>query len=171
MSDEEIANIHTLFTDHIHEMEEVIQHSAHILSNMTSYISIVLGPEMFEAKLHNIQIIPLTKSTAIFILVTDTGYVENQTIEVPEAIEPADLERTVNILNECLRGAPLYQLRTMLKREVINVIRQHVRNYEQVLEVLQTSFKSEKAEKVFYSGKTNLLNQLNSRMLIRSECF
>lgn len=156
---DERLDIRSIFSDRIQELEEVIQHSARILSNMTSYISLVLGPEMFEATLKNIQIIPLSKGSAILILVTDTGHVENQTISVPESIDASDLERTVNILNERLVGVPLYQLRYKLKSEVGHVLRAHIQNYRQVIGMLLPSVDLEKTEKIFYSGKTNLLMQ------------
>ncbi|WP_100406739.1 heat-inducible transcriptional repressor HrcA [Bacillus solitudinis] len=159
LTDKEEADIRSLFTERMQEIEEVIQQSARILSNMTSYISIVLGPEMFETKLRNIQIIPLSKNSAILILVTDTGHVENQTIQIPDSIEAGDLERIVNILNERLMGVPLFQLRMKLKKEIRDVMRAHVNNYEQVLSSLSNSFDIGKSEKVFYSGKMNLLTQ------------
>jgi heat-inducible transcriptional repressor len=157
-ADEEL-DIRSIFSDRIREVEEVIQHSARVLSNMTSYISLVLGPEMFETTLRNIQIIPLAKGSAILILVTDTGHVENQTIAVPETIDASDLERTVNILNERLMGVPMFKLREKLQSEVKEVLRTHVRNYDQVLKMLGVSLAMEKAEKIFYSGKTNILSQ------------
>ncbi|MET3504856.1 heat-inducible transcriptional repressor HrcA [Halalkalibacter oceani] len=156
---DERLDIRSIFSERIQELEEVIQHSARILSNMTSYISLVLGPEMFEATLKNIQIIPLSKGSAILILVTDTGHVENQTISVPESIDASDLERTVNILNERLVGVSLYQLRHKLKSEVGHVLRAHIQNYEQIIGMLLPSVDLEKTEKIFYSGKTNLLTQ------------
>jgi heat-inducible transcriptional repressor len=157
-ADEEL-DIRSIFNERIQEVEAVIQHSARVLSNMTSYISLVLGPEMFETTLRNIQIIPLSKGSAILILVTDTGHVENQTISVPESIEASDLERTVNILNERLMGVPLYKLRDKLHTEVGNVLRNHIKDYEHVLKMLAPSLDVEKPEKVFYSGKTNILSQ------------
>ncbi len=156
---DEKLDIRSIFSERIREVEEVIQHSARVLSNMTSYISLVLGPEMFEATLRSIQIIPLSKGSAILILVTDTGHVENQTIAVPDKIEAADLERTVNILNERLMGVPLFKLREKLQTEVKDVLRSHVENYDHVLSMLGSSLEREKAEKVFYSGKTNILAQ------------
>ncbi|ARK29310.1 heat-inducible transcriptional repressor HrcA [Halalkalibacter krulwichiae] len=157
-ADEEL-DIRSIFSERIREVEEVIQHSARVLSNMTSYISLVLGPEMFESTLKNIQIIPLGKGSAILILVTDTGHVENQTIVVPESIDASDLERTVNILNERLMGVPLYKLRDKLQFEIKDVLREHVGNYEQVVKMIDPSLHIEKEEKVFYSGKTNILSQ------------
>ncbi|ADC50719.1 heat-inducible transcription repressor [Alkalihalophilus pseudofirmus OF4] len=159
LTEDEQANIRTIFSDRMQEIEQVIQQSAKLLSNMTSYISIVLGPEMFEAKLRSLQIIPLAKGSAILILVTDTGHVENQTIQLPDTIEASDIERVVNILNDRLMGVPLFKLRQKLNTEVSKVMRAHVTNYEQILSSLEHSLTNDRSEKVFYSGKTNLLSQ------------
>ncbi|NEU31642.1 heat-inducible transcriptional repressor HrcA [bacterium LRH843] len=156
---DEEHDIRSIFTERIQEVEEVIQHSARVLSNMTNYISLVLGPEMFGASLRNIQIIPMKKGSAILILVTDTGHVENQMIAIPDSVDVSELERIVNILNERLIGVPMNYLSSMLKTEVANVLRVHVQGYEHVLDMLASSFELEKSEKVFYSGKTNLLLQ------------
>ncbi|WP_017728415.1 heat-inducible transcriptional repressor HrcA [Halalkalibacterium ligniniphilum] len=159
LTNEERKNIAALFTQKIQQVEEVIQHSAQILSTITSYISVVLGPEMFETKLRNVQIIPISSQSVVVILVTDTGYVENQTIHLPDSVNPADLEMTVNILNDRLTGVPLFKLRHKIKTEVASVLRAHLNNYELVLEMLNKTFQTEKPEKVFYGGKTNLLSQ------------
>ncbi|KGA98454.1 HrcA family transcriptional regulator [Alkalihalobacillus alcalophilus ATCC 27647 = CGMCC 1.3604] len=155
----EKEGIRSLFSDRMQEVEDVIQLSARILSNMTSYISIVLGPEVFETKLRNIQIIPLTDISAILILVTDTGHVENQTIVIPPNMAGEDIQIIVNILNDRLVGVPLYQLRNKLKTEIAGVMMRHVQNYQQMLGAIGESLELEKHEKVIYSGKMNLLNQ------------
>ncbi|WP_413380119.1 heat-inducible transcriptional repressor HrcA [Alkalihalobacillus sp. 1P02AB] len=155
----EKEGIRSLFSDRMQEVEDVIQLSARILSNMTSYISIVLGPEVFETKLRNIQIIPLTDISAILILVTDTGHVENQTIVIPPNMAGEDIQIIVNILNDRLVGVPLYQLRNKLKTEIAGVMMRHVQNYQQMIVAIGESLELEKHEKVIYSGKMNLLNQ------------
>ncbi len=157
LTEDEELDIRSIFNKKIREFEEIMRHSARVLSNLTSYISLVLGPEVFEATLKNVQIIPMNNTTAVLILVTDTGHIEKQLISVPYSINASELERTVNILNDRLIGIPLYQLQEKLQTEVKNVLRAHIRNYELILQTLSTSFKVEKSEKVFYSGKTNLL--------------
>lgn len=156
---DEQMDIRSIFSHRIKEVEEVITHSARVLSHLTNHTSLVLGPEIFDASLRNIQIISLTKNSAILILVTDTGHVENQTIVIPDEIDVSELERTVNILNERLTGVPMYQLIHKLQNEVVNVLRAHVQNYEHILQLLSPSFTVEKSEKIIYSGKTNLLRQ------------
>ncbi|WP_078552763.1 heat-inducible transcriptional repressor HrcA [Bacillus alkalicellulosilyticus] len=155
----EVEQIRELFRDRFQETEQVIQHSAKILSTVTSYISVVLGPEMYETRMKHVQIIPLSEQKAVIILVTDAGHVENYTFTIPEGLRTDDLEKVVNILNERLKGVPLYQLRQKLVNEVAAVLKSQVSNYQQLLTVLDDTLKYEKNDRVFYGGKTNLLTQ------------
>ena len=99
-------------------MEKIVQRSAKILSELTNYTAIVLGPEVRENKLRKIQIIPLNDQTAIAIIVTDTGHVENKMFQLPESIDASEIEKLVNILNERLAGFHLDQLNNKLFKEV-----------------------------------------------------
>src|SRR5699024_196680 len=89
---------HLLQNDSL-EKEQIIQQSADILSELTNYASIVLGPRVFETKLKQLQIVPLSSQAAVAILITDTGHVEHRAFTIPEEIESVDLEKMVNILN------------------------------------------------------------------------
>ena len=78
-STRDVSMIQSIFAERIFEFEKIIQRSAKILSELTNYTSIVLGPAVSINKLKRIQIIPLNKETAVAIFVTDTGHVENRT--------------------------------------------------------------------------------------------
>lgn len=110
MSIQEIGLIQSLFQNQIVEMEQVIRESANILSDLTSYTTILLGPNVGKHRVKRFQIVPLTEQTAVAIIVTDNGHVENRTITLPKGFAPSDIEKTVNILNERLVGAPLIEL-------------------------------------------------------------
>ncbi|MGO4887243.1 heat-inducible transcriptional repressor HrcA [Anaerobacillus sp. MEB173] len=159
LSKQEVTNIKSLFTEKIFETEKVIQQSAQILSSLTNYTSIVLGPEMLEAKVKHMQIVPVSNETAVAIIVTNTGHVENQTITIPKGMSLSDLEIMVNILNERLQGVPLIQLSSKIFSEVSEVLKVHMRNYVQVMSMLNESFNKHSHEKIFYGGKTNILTQ------------
>ena len=55
----DIHTIKSIFAERIFELEKIVQKSAKILSELTNYTAIVLGPEVKENKLSKIQIIPL----------------------------------------------------------------------------------------------------------------
>ncbi|RBW70494.1 heat-inducible transcriptional repressor HrcA [Bacillus taeanensis] len=159
LSGEDVESIKRLFTEKLYEVEKVIQESAKILSEMTNYTSIILGPEMFETRLKHLQIIPLSNGTAVVIFVTNTGHVENQTISIPEQVDRSELEKIINILNERLKNVSLIELRSKLFEEIADVLKAHIKNYQHVLTMLNESFSATKNEKVFYGGKTNILSQ------------
>ncbi|CEG27921.1 heat-inducible transcriptional repressor HrcA [Bacillus sp. B-jedd] len=155
----ELAKIKSIFAERIFEFEKIIQRSAMILSEMTSYTSIMLGPAVEENRLRKIQIVPLNKETAIAIIVTDTGHVENKTIQLPVSMDAGDLEKMVNILNERLSGIPLLDLRDKLYKEVAVLLRQHISNYDIMLHMLSETLNMPVSEKLFFGGKTNILSQ------------
>lgn len=162
----ELENIKSLFTEKFYEFEKVIQESAIILSELTNYTSIILGPEMIETKLKHLQIIPISDTIAVAIIVTDTGQVENRTISIPDDLDLSELEKVINILNERLKGVPIVQLRHKVFKEIESVLKAYIHNYGQVMNMLSTLFSNDKrAEKVYYGGKNNILAQPEFRDL------
>jgi len=156
---QDIHKVKSIFAERIYEMEKIVQKSAKILSDLTKYTAIVLGPAVRENKLRRIQIVPLNQETAVAIIVTDTGHVENKIFHLPESMNASDLEKFVNILNERLAGVPLDSLNNKLFMEVAELLRQHIENYDIMLNIIGDSLKVPPNEKLFFSGKTNMLNQ------------
>ncbi|MEO2074516.1 MAG: heat-inducible transcriptional repressor HrcA [Bacillus sp. (in: firmicutes)] len=159
LNSHDISIVQSIFAEKIYEFEKIIQRSAKILSELTNYTSIVLGPATSINKLMKIQIIPLNKETAVAIFVTNTGHVENRTVSIPASIDPSDLEKTVNILNDRLAGVPLEDLNDKIYKEVAMLLRQHIHNYDSMLHTVADSLKMPVTEKLFFGGKTNMLSQ------------
>ncbi|MDX5474932.1 MAG: heat-inducible transcriptional repressor HrcA [Bacillaceae bacterium] len=159
LSKQDITEIKSLFREQIFELEKVVQKSAQILSELTKYTSIVLGPAFQENRLKRLQIIPISQDKAVAIIVTDTEHVENRTITFPTSMDPLDLEKMVNILNERLIGVPLSDLINKLYKEVAILLRSHISNYENVMQSLSTTLVMDEQDKIFFGGKTNMLAQ------------
>ncbi|MDF0727232.1 heat-inducible transcriptional repressor HrcA [Cytobacillus sp. S13-E01] len=159
VSKEDKDEINSIFAERIYELEKVVQKSAQILSELTNYTSIVLGPEVSENKVKRLQIIPINRDTAVAIIITDTGHVENRTITFPGSIDPADIEKMVNILNERLSGVPLVDLNDKIYKEVAAILKAHIRNYDSLLQAVSGTFNLQSAERVYFGGKTNMLSQ------------
>ena len=159
LNKQDISIIQSIFAEKIFEFEKIIQKSARILSELTNYTAIVLGPAASFNKLKRIQIIPLNKETAVAIFVTDSGHVENRTFNLPPTVDASDLEKTVNILNERLTGVAIEDLNDKIYKEVATLLRQHIRNYDLMLHTIADSLKMPVNEKLFFGGKTNMLSQ------------
>lgn len=159
LNNEDVHKVKSIFAERIYELEKIVQKSAKILSELTNYTSIVLGPAVRENKLKRIQIVPLNDQTAIAIIVTDTGHVENRMFQLPDSIDAADVEKMVNILNDRLVGVPIDQLNNKIYKEIAMLLRQHINQYDVMLHSLAETIKIPSNEKLFFGGKTNMLSQ------------
>ncbi|RIW37764.1 heat-inducible transcriptional repressor HrcA [Bacillus salacetis] len=155
----DVKTIRSIFAERIYEMEKVVERSAKILSELTNYTAIVLGPQVKENKLKKIQIIPISQETAVAIIITDTGHVQNRMFTIPQAVKPGDLEKLVNILNERLTGVPMTELNDKIFKEVAQLLKQHIENYDLMMHSLVNTMDLPVSEKLFFGGKTNMLNQ------------
>lgn len=156
---QQVDVIKHLLQDGIVEFEQIVQLSAEVLSELTNYTSIILGPQMFETKLNQIQIVPLSKHSAVAILVTNTGHVEHRSFTIPEGYQVTDLEKLVNILNERLRGVPIAHLSTQLDNEFFMLLQQHIQDVDTSLSYLKEVFMYDQPTKLYIGGKKNVLRQ------------
>lgn len=156
---DEVDVIRHLLQDGIVEFEQIVQMSAEVLSELTSYTSIILGPQMFETKLKQLQIVPLSKHSAVAILVTNTGHVEHRSFTIPEAYNISDLEKLVNILNDRLVGVPIVQLSSKLDNEFLMLLQQHILDVDTSFHYLKEVLLYDQPTKLYIGGKKNVLRQ------------
>ncbi|MBE6183977.1 heat-inducible transcriptional repressor HrcA [Heyndrickxia ginsengihumi] len=156
---QDISQIHSIFAERIYELEKLVQKSAQILSEMTKYTAILLGPAVKETKLKRLQIIPLNEETAVAVIITDTGYVENRMFTLPSGVQASQLEKIVNIFNDRLANVPITKLKSKIEIEVADILKKHIDNYESVLYMVLNMLTMSDHEKIFFGGKSNILNQ------------
>lgn len=159
LNQNDLHNIRELFTEKMLEFEQVIEQSAKILSDLTNYTTIILGPEIFNTNLKQLQLIPISDTRVVAVFVTDTGYVENKVFTLPKEMNEGDIEKFSNILNERLKNAPLYKLRKLIHTEVSNVLHEHIRNFEALIQIFDELLQVPVTDKVYYGGKVNMLTQ------------
>ncbi|MED1438697.1 heat-inducible transcriptional repressor HrcA [Aeribacillus composti] len=170
LTKKEVMAIRSIFAEKIYELETLVQKSAQILSELTSYTAIVLGPKVSENRLKRLQIVPINEDKAVAIFVTNTGHVENKMITFPEKIDMSELEKIVNILNEKLAGVPLSELKDKIYKEIANILRKHIRNYDILLKLI-TGTLNVGHEKIYFGGKTNILSQPEFRDVSQIQTF
>ncbi|MFJ8087409.1 heat-inducible transcriptional repressor HrcA [Lysinibacillus sp. NPDC095746] len=155
----DIQQIQSIFNDRLVEVEHIIRKSANILSELTSYTSILLGPDVQRHRVKRFSIVPLSSDTAVAIIVTNNGHVENRMFSLPPNFTASDLEKMVNILNERLVGVSLEDIHKKLEAEVLTVLQQHVQSADDFIHALVTATMHNSESKIFYGGKTNMFNQ------------
>lgn len=151
-----------IFTQKFNEVEEVLEQTANILSELTNYTSIILGPEAFNTSLKHLQAVPISDESLVVILVTNSGKVEHKTLSIPEGSSIDEIIRLINLLNMKMVGVPLYKLKYVIKQELHDELMRNFKDYDQsmlFLNELLNTIETDIDNKVYVGGATNLLNQ------------
>ena len=62
-------SVRSHFAGRVHQMEDVIDHAAQVISSLTHYTSVVLSPKGEQPRIQTIQLVPVSAETALLVLV------------------------------------------------------------------------------------------------------
>jgi len=142
------------------EIEQVLAETTRLISDMTSYAAIALGPDQGRASLEQVQVLPIQAANkALLVAITSTGVVEHRAFTVPENVTLEDLNRISRVLNSRLQGRALDELRQMVLSDIFKELAHHRNLVNLVKELLQQVLFQEGGEKVYRDGTLNILNQ------------
>lgn len=138
--------------------DQIIDECCEIISNMTNLVSVVMGPNGSEETIAKIELIPLNRSTAIVVFITNSGYVEHKTINIPSETDAEEIQDCIKIINKRISGIKLSQMNIVLEGVQL-VLSEHIKNYEIVYNAFANTFLRFAQERISYYGKNNLLSQ------------
>ncbi|ALV23102.1 hypothetical protein ASO20_00200 [Mycoplasma sp. (ex Biomphalaria glabrata)] len=121
-----------LFEERVLSIDEVIKESCKIISELTSVAAIV-SQKTNNHKLKKIEIIPLTSHTALALLITTNGSVQDKVFNIPKKIDIDDLKKCVDYLNERLNEINLEKLSINIDM-IGKIVSKNVQDYERLLQ-------------------------------------
>ena len=158
LNGEDLYKLQIIFDNQQLQLTDTLSESLKIISDMTSYTSIVLGGASHENKLKEIRVIPIDQDNLIVILVTDTGHVENKKITLRD-VSLDEIKKTVDLINELIVGTPIDEISSKLEFEVKPIIGRYVKEHEMVYNTFYQVFKDFSSKNINVVGKNNILKQ------------
>ncbi len=140
------------------EIDQIIQHTARVLSQLTRYTSLVLGPLLGRSAFKQLRLIPLDETRALAVLITDTGFIKNSVIDLPQALSEEELTAVVCYINEQLAGQTIESLQSSHLQQMRQALYKRIDILEQTLMLLEESC-GESEGRVHLGGASNILNQ------------
>lgn len=96
------------FFDHVHgEIETVLERATGLLSELTSYAAVVVGPSHESATIRSVQLVGLTPLHALVVVVLSDGAVEKRTIDLDSEVSDETLAAAGSQLASHLVGRTL----------------------------------------------------------------
>lgn len=158
LNGEDMLKLQIIFNNQQLELSDYLNESLKLISDITSYTSIVLGGASHENKLKEINVVPIDNENLIVIVITDKGHVENKKINIKN-ISLDDIKKTVGLINELIVGTPIDEVSSKLEFEIKPIISRYVKEHEIVYNTFYQVFKDFSSKNVNVVGKNNILKQ------------
>jgi heat-inducible transcriptional repressor len=91
-------------------IEDMLHSTSQLLSSLTDYAAVVVGPPHEQATIRSIQVVGLGGRIALLVAVLSNGVVEKATMEMPEDTSEARLADASAHLARCIVGGTLADL-------------------------------------------------------------
>lgn len=162
VSNSDLAIIQRTFNQQYQMIDDIVEQSAKILSTLTSYTAITLGPDVQDIRLDGFRLVPLGNHQIMAILVTSIGTVQNRIFHIPATINGEDLERAVRIINDELVGQPLVQVAKRIHTDIPQMLMKYVSSPNGFLDIFGSILKQAASDHFYVGGRLNLLDFANN---------
>ena len=89
------------------DLDEVLARTVRLLSQLTHQVALVQYPTLGASRIRHVELVPLSSSRLMTVLITDTGRVEQRLIDIPEQVDEVFLGELRAKLNATLGGLGL----------------------------------------------------------------
>jgi heat-inducible transcriptional repressor len=106
LSPAERKAIHT-FLDGAIDLDDVLRRSVRLLAQLTRQVAVIQVPSLSRATVRHIEVVSLTTTRLMLVLITDTGRVDQRMVDLRAEADPALVAQLRELLNNALVGERL----------------------------------------------------------------
>lgn len=158
LDSDDIMKLQIIFQNKQLALSDCIEKSLQVISDATSYTTVVLGSASHDNLLKQIEVVPISKEEMIVIVITDKGHVDHKTITLNDVTQD-DVKKTVGIINTMIVGTPIDEISAKLEFEVKPIIGKYVHQHEQLYNTFYHVFEDFQNMSVSVKGQNNMLKQ------------
>ena len=92
------------------DLDDVVMRTVRLLADVTKQVAVVQYPSIMKSRVRHIEVVPLTPSRIMMILITDAGRVEQRVIELTRDVQDAFIASIRSQLNNAMSGQSLLEV-------------------------------------------------------------
>ena len=141
-------------------IDDLLSSASHVLSEVSRHVGFAIAPANANAVFPRIEFVPLSRSCILVVMVARGNQVSQKTIDMGDEVDPSELVRAANYLNEQFSGQTLDQVRD----GVLARLRQERTLYDQLLglalRLASSSLENLERTTVSIDGTSTLLEEV-----------
>lgn len=149
-----------LFNKHGYSRQLAVEEAINLLSELTNYTALAVGPKRENIKITKIDFIPTSLKDAVILIVTDKGHVHHQNIIIPKEISITEVKEVINTLDDLLKGKYLDDAKMLLENKLAKEqLSEFVSYQRQIFNSFVSAFRKFSEDSYYFSGVTNAFEQ------------
>ena len=141
------------------DLDDVLGRTVRMLSQLTNQVALVQVPVLPRSRVRHVELVPLSPTRLLVVLITDAGHVDQRTVEVPHEAAPLDEEALADLrarLNTLLVGRLLVETPPLLAGLAENVPPARRPVLQRVADVIAAQVDDRRQDRLVISGAANL---------------
>lgn len=138
------------------DLDDVVDRSVRLLAQLTHQVAVVQYPSLRRSALRHIELVPVGARHLLVVLITDTGRVEQRTLETPADVDELVVVRLRAAVNAHVAGRRLAELGDAVEDLAAAFEPQDGALLRQVVDVVAETLAQESEERVVLAGTANL---------------
>lgn len=140
ITEEDMEKLEIIFHNKSLVLTDAITKSMEIISELTNYTSVVLGSSSGSNRINKVEVVPLSDTSLIALVITDKGHVENRNVIIDQLVSMEEIRQTVDLINKLIKGTPIDEVSAKLEYEVKPVIAKYIEQHEALYNAFYNAF-------------------------------
>jgi heat-inducible transcriptional repressor len=141
------------------EVEDILQYSCRILSEMTKYTSLATPPQTDTISVKHVALSVIGEGKVLVVTILNTGHIDHRILDHAAKITTTDLIALNNLLDARLQGAELSNLAACESEEIPTELHGLNALYKKVITAVRQCLTSVESDEVYMDGTTHILRQ------------
>ena len=138
------------------DLDDVVARTVRLLAQVTHQVAIVQYPSLKRSSVRHIEVLSLSPTRLMLVLIADTGRVEQRILDLATELDENTLVKVRASLNSQVQGKKLALLPTILESFEKNFAQPIQSNIRNIVSVLLEMSIEKNEERVVISGTSNL---------------
>ncbi len=139
-----------------YDLDDVVMRTVRLLAQLTRQVAMVQYPSLTRSSVRHIELVPVSDQRLLLVLITDTGRVEQRSVDLPGPAAEDSITHLRAVLNACLDGRRLTEVASVVADLPERVEMRERPNAAAVFSVILETLVERHEERVVVGGAANL---------------
>lgn len=138
------------------DLDDVVHRTVRLLAQLTRQVAVVQYPSLARSSVRHLELVPISTTRLMVVMIADTGRVEQRLVELPTPIGHEDVARLRRLINERLGGCRLIETPPLVHALIDEVERELRPAMTTLSTVLLETLVERREERLALAGTANL---------------